>query len=56
MTLSDCIKHLRRDIFIKELKGLGTLDDMILEFHDEIKYNQMFRYYFLNFETKINEK
>ena len=56
LTLLDCIKHLRRDIFIKELKGLGTLDDMIQEFHEEIEYKKMFRYYFLNFEKKINEK
>ena len=56
LTLLDCINHLRGDIFIKELKGLGTLDDMIHDLSEGIKYKQMFRYYFLNFETKINEK
>ena len=57
LTLLDCIKHLRGDIYIKALSGIGSLDDMIHDLNgEEDEYKQIFKDYFLNFETKINEK
>ena len=55
MTLLDCIKHLRGDIYIKALSGIGNFDDMIHDLKED-EYKQIFKDYFLNFETKINEK
>ena len=55
MTFLDLIKHLRGDNFISALSGIGSLDDMILDLKEEDEYKQIFKDYFLNFETKINE-
>ena len=56
LTFLDLIKHLRGDNFISALSGIGSLDDMILDLKEEDEYKQIFKDYFLNFETKINEK
>lgn len=55
-TLLQCIKHLRGEINIEELEGLGTLNEMILDLNEEDEYKETFKDYFLNFETKLNEK
>ena len=53
LTFLDCIKHIRGDIYIKELSGLKTLDEIIEDLEEDIDYKNKFKSYILIFETII---
>ena len=47
LTLLDCLKHIRDEVIINELKELGTIDMIVKEFEDE--YKAKFKDYVQNF-------
>lgn len=54
LTLLDCLKHIRGEDIINELKELGTIDMIVKEFEDE--YKAKFKDYVQNFEKIVGEK
>ena len=55
LTFLDCIKHIRGDIFIKELSGLKTLDELIEDLKGDDDYKIKYKNYILLFEKIIGD-
>ena len=56
LTFLDCIKHIRGDIFIKELSGLKTLDELVEGLEKNDDYKIKFFDYVKNYEKIIEQK
>ena len=56
LTFFDLLRHLRRDINIPELEGIGSLDELYEKFEDDEDYSSLIHYYIVNFEKTIMMK
>jgi len=55
LTFLDCIKHIRGDIYINELSGLKTLNEIVEDLKEDNNYENKFKSYILIFEEIIEK-
>jgi hypothetical protein len=56
LTFFDLLRHLRNDINIPELEGIGSLNELYEKFEDDEDYSSLIHYYIVNFEKTIMMK
>ena len=56
LTFLKCIKHIRGEICLPELKGMISLDKICQELKGDQDYVDLFKYYVLNFEKYMMGK
>ena len=56
LTFLQCLKHIRKSIFIEEIDGIKCFDQIIANLNGEKEYLEILDYYFNNFEIIINNK
>ena len=56
LTFLQCVRHFIGNEFINELDGMKCFNDLKEELKDEQHYDEMIKYYLLNFEEIINKK
>ena len=55
LTFLDCIKHIRGNIYINELSGLKTLNEIVEDLKEDNNYENKFKSYILIFEEIIEK-